>query len=228
MSNGASSITEWLNTWGTDGAAVIAAGAFVVAVVSYLETASAARRAHMHDLFRGYLEDRGAGLGENPRDTETPVSIRLYVLEEMHAWTEDELKITAWWPPPYRQRRREVVQAWRETILVHAGYDFVEVVDNLCDYRQCYGLKFLQFIDVELTPKRVLSSISGRHFRTGHELELGSRKLDQLLKEIVQADNDLASMVVSEVARRKGRFTPHCPPEVEKLSARIEALQAER
>jgi hypothetical protein len=213
-------IADWMTTWGTLLAAAVAALAFVVAVLSYLDTSSSARRAHMHDLFRSYLEGPTNTRGE-AEGTETTVSIRLYVLEEMFAWTEDERKVRL----RLGSIERDAIESWRETVLTHAGYDFPKLVGNLCDYPQCYSLKFLEFLDAELTPERALAAVSGRYFRSGRELEITPAKLDNLLRDYVDADLQLASLVVAETARRRGSPQPHLPPEVQKLSGRIAELR---
>jgi len=131
----------------------------IVAFRAFQTQARDSANAHMHGLFRDYLrlqfdyEDHAVGLPEAlaQRRARKLTSFKLYVLEEMHAWVENERKKvrSPLFPPWSRKGRRDrsdALDAWVETIRSHVEEQWDLSRLMLAGDGGCYGLRFLEFV----------------------------------------------------------------------------------
>jgi hypothetical protein len=77
-------------------------------------------------------------------------SLKLYVLEEMWTWVARQRSRFETWPLvrqlPRLSERKSMLDAWCKTIRSHVDIDKEEVVENLMDATDCYGMGFLEFL----------------------------------------------------------------------------------
>jgi hypothetical protein len=135
---------------------VVAIVAGLIALGSYKASNRAAANGHMHSLFREYLRVRFdhqalvAGGKDDEGLQEETASLKLYVLEEMWAWVARQRSGLETWPLvgrlPHLRERKSMLDAWCKTIRSHIDIDKDEVIDNLMDATDCYGMGFLEFL----------------------------------------------------------------------------------
>lgn len=131
----------------------------IVAFASYQQAASNNTMNHIHGLFRDYLRLRyeyshsltTAGGTDRERLEQQMVSFKLYVCEDIFAWCERErAKISSLFYPPYRTkarlRRRDLLEAWRTTLLFHVSREWAATHHNLVSNARCYTVQFLELV----------------------------------------------------------------------------------
>lgn len=76
--------------------------------------------------------------------------LKLYALEEMWVWVRrQERAFMLKWPMKMTRRsreRRDFLNAWRATILVHANQDRTDAAESILGFTHCYSVPFLEFI----------------------------------------------------------------------------------
>jgi hypothetical protein len=142
----------------------------IAALGSYASGKRAAADEHMHGLFREYLiarldydrerlskfglatTDHGGteGAGGNPASVSGQIAgLKLYALEAMCDWARRQERSLAFRTPLTKMEpwltRRDVLDSWRETIVVHLEQDKEDVLASLREYCECYSRSFLEF-----------------------------------------------------------------------------------
>jgi hypothetical protein len=117
-------------------------------IKSYKDDARATRLGHMHRLFGDYLAHEfdyqlarrgGEHLSEARRSLN---AFKMYTLEEMWLWLENEQRYRAVWPRARADRER-LVTGWTNTIEYHLSKSTVEDICKFLLARRCYSEGFV-------------------------------------------------------------------------------------
>jgi hypothetical protein len=135
---------------------ILAGISAVIAYFTFELTATGARQAHMHSLFRDYLrlrveiETNQATLSAsssislaqiNNRLNASLISFKLYTLEEMLQWTHRE-RTRTWLN---KRRSKSYIDGWEATIVHHLHENAEATIASLIEYDKCYGDEFIRF-----------------------------------------------------------------------------------
>lgn len=135
-----------------------------IALRTFTITAASARKAHMHKLFADYLRFRfdynlNGGRENNNKHLDDDISsMKLYSLEAIFEWTQNERKLIS---SPIKFLdidhtevvNNNIITCWENTIMAHIKADIDMIQDNLDNYKNCYNPGFLKFIEDALKAK---------------------------------------------------------------------------
>jgi len=129
-----------------------------LALLSYRADKQSAANAHMHGLFKDYLQTELES-HTNPQFKTNDVAedvagLKLYTLEEMYVWIRDQeqqvISLHPWEGAKKRQCRKDALNGWRATIHMHAKKNRDAAKASILDYTTCYSVEFLEFVNSRL------------------------------------------------------------------------------
>lgn len=134
-----------------------------IALRTFTITAASARKAHMHKLFADYLRFRfdynlnGGRENTNKNLDDDISSMKLYSLEAIFEWTQNERKLIS---SPIKFLdidhteviNKNIITCWENTIMAHIKADIDLTQANLNNYKDCYNPEFLKFIQNAVKP----------------------------------------------------------------------------
>ncbi|WP_147283638.1 hypothetical protein [Bosea caraganae] len=137
------------------------AGAWI-ALRTFTITAATARKSHMQKLFADFLRFQfeyniNNGSTKNEELINDLASMKLYSLEAIFEWTQNERKIL-------KSRfkflniddteviNEQIIKCWEETIFSHVKGETEATINNINKYKNCYNPEFIAFITRENSP----------------------------------------------------------------------------
>jgi hypothetical protein len=139
---------------------IIALVGGVAAILAYLSAKRASEDVQMCALFREQLRvcldhDLGARHGDGPAG-DSPAGalgaqlagLKLHALDMMWAWIrrQERSALFRWRLIPRWQERRDFLNAWRATILVHVNQDREAAAESILRHTPCYTVSFLEHV----------------------------------------------------------------------------------
>jgi hypothetical protein len=131
----------------TVGAAVVAIGSAVLALITYRAQVDSVAEAHVHQLFSDFMKTNLTS--DDVRRSYRMNTLRLYTLEEVFDWVHEQRRVlhTPWrWLRSAQARtdRERELDAWLETVASHLRADMLARMQG--PQATCYGPEFVAFV----------------------------------------------------------------------------------